>query len=114
MEIGKIISQLRNDKGLNQRELAIHLGVSNGAIGMWETGKRQPDLETIKKIASFFNVSVDYLLATLRIQRQHLLKHPVTAAKIPLTIGLQKPVLEITKLQSNLAFLKIYLLTTYS
>ena len=62
MEIGKIISQLRNDKGLNQRELAIHLGVSNGAIGMWETGKRQPDLETIKKIASFFNVSVDYLL----------------------------------------------------
>lgn len=29
---------------------------------MWETGKRQPDLETIKKIASFFNVSVDYLL----------------------------------------------------
>ena len=43
MEIGKIISQLRNDKGLNQRELAIHLGVSNGAIGMWETGKRQPD-----------------------------------------------------------------------
>ena len=92
MEIGKIISQLRNDKGLNQRELAIHLGVSNGAIGMWETGKRQPDLETIKKI----------------------LKHPVTAAKIPLTIGLQKPVLEITKLQSNLAFLKIYLLTTYS
>lgn len=65
MEIGKIISQLRNDKGLNQRELAIHLGVSNGAIGMWETGKRQPDLETIKKIASFI------LMSLLIIFRQH-------------------------------------------
>lgn len=67
MEIGKIISQLRNDKGLNQRELAIHLGVSNGAIGMWETGKRQPDLETIKKIALFFNVTVDYLLGNTSV-----------------------------------------------
>lgn len=62
MEIGKIISKLRGEKGLNQRELASHLGVSNGAIGMWETGKRQPDLETIKKMAIFFNVSTDYLL----------------------------------------------------
>lgn len=62
MEIGKMISKLRNEKGLNQRDLAKLLGVSNGAVGMWETGKRQPDLDTIKKIASFFNVSVDDLL----------------------------------------------------
>ena len=62
MEIGKMISRLRNERGLNQRDFAKFLGVSNGAIGMWETGKRQPDLETIKKIASFFNVTVDYLI----------------------------------------------------
>ncbi len=62
MEIGKMISRLRNEKGLNQRDFAKLLGVSNGAIGMWETGKRQPDLDTIRKIASFFNVTVDYLI----------------------------------------------------
>lgn len=62
MEIGKIISRLRKGKGLNQRDFAKLLGVSNGAVGMWETGKRQPDLDTIKKIASFFDVTVDYLL----------------------------------------------------
>ncbi len=62
MEIGKMISKLRKEKGLNQRDFAKFLGVSNGAIGMWETGKRQPDLDTIEKIASFFNVTVDYLL----------------------------------------------------
>mgnify|MGYP002510692092 CR=1 FL=1 len=62
MEIGKMIAKLRKAKGLNQRDFANFLGVSNGAIGMWETGKRQPDLDTIEKIASFFNVTVDYLL----------------------------------------------------
>lgn len=62
MEIGKMISKLRTEKDLSQRELASILGVSNGAIGMWETGKRQPDLDTIKKIATFFKVPTDYLL----------------------------------------------------
>ena len=62
MDIGKMISKLRSDKGLNQRELAKLLGVSNGAIGMWETGKRQPDLDTIKKLSAFFGVTTDYLL----------------------------------------------------
>lgn len=62
MEFGKIISKLRAEKELNQRELASLLGVSSGAIGMWETGKRQPDLDTVKKIADVFNVSIDYLL----------------------------------------------------
>ena len=57
MEIGRMISKLRMEKGLNQRELASLLGVSNGAIGMWETGKRQPDLETIKKIQSTSRLS---------------------------------------------------------
>lgn len=62
MDIGKTISKLRSDKGLNQRDLAKLLGVSNGAIGMWETGKRQPDLDTIKKLSAFFGVTTDYLI----------------------------------------------------
>ena len=62
MNIGKMISKLRSDKGLNQRELAKLLGVSNGAVGMWETGKRQPDLDTIKKLSAFLGVTTDYLI----------------------------------------------------
>ena len=71
MEIGKMISRLRNERGLNQRDFAKFLGVSNGAIGMWETGKRQPDLETIKKIASFFNVTVDYLIGNQQSSKDY-------------------------------------------
>lgn len=62
MELGNVIAQLRNQKELNQRELAQSLGVSNGAVAMWETNKRQPDIEMLKKISNFFHVSVDYLL----------------------------------------------------
>lgn len=62
MELGKVLAQLRKDKGLNQRECASALGVSNGAIAMWETNKRQPDIEMLKKISTFYDVSADYIL----------------------------------------------------
>lgn len=72
VEIGKMISILRTERNLNQRELASLLSVSNGAVGMWETGKRQPDLNTVVKIANFFGVSVDYLLGIDQFkEREH-------------------------------------------
>lgn len=62
MDLGRTIANLRKTKNLNQREFANTLGVSNGAVAMWETNKRQPDLETLQKIADLFNVPTDYLL----------------------------------------------------
>ena len=53
---------LRNEMGLSQRELCKILCVSSGAIAMWETDKRQPDIATLCKLADYFNVSIDYLL----------------------------------------------------
>lgn len=52
---------LRNSRGLSQRDLCKIFCVSSGAIAMWETGKRQPDLSTLCKLADYFNVTVDYL-----------------------------------------------------
>lgn len=60
--IGKMISILRTERKLTQRDLASLLNVSNGAVGMWEIGQRQPDLNMLIVIAKFFNVSTDYLL----------------------------------------------------
>ncbi|MGF6990381.1 transcriptional regulator with XRE-family HTH domain [Lachnospiraceae bacterium PM6-15] len=62
MDLGSKISNLRKKLKMNQREFAKAIGVSNGAVAMWETNKRQPDLETLLKLANFFNVSTDYLL----------------------------------------------------
>lgn len=62
MEIGNVIAKLRVSNGLNQREFAKKLEVSNGAVAMWETNKRQPDLEMVKKISNLFDVPTDYIL----------------------------------------------------
>ncbi|MEE3451614.1 MAG: helix-turn-helix transcriptional regulator [Acutalibacteraceae bacterium] len=56
------LKQLRKTKGLTQTQFASEFNISSGTIAMWETGKRMPDTETLKKIAQYFNVSIDYLL----------------------------------------------------
>lgn len=56
------LKELREEFNLSQKELAQKLNVSTGAIGMWETGERTPTIEGLKKIAEFFNVSLDYVV----------------------------------------------------
>ncbi len=60
--IGGRIKQLRQSKSITQKELSEMLYKSESTVRMWELGKSEPDLEMLKKIANFFNVSVDYLL----------------------------------------------------
>lgn len=62
MNTGKIITKLRTEKGIYQKELAAHLKVSTGTISNYEKGHHAPDLETLCRIADFFGVTTDYLL----------------------------------------------------
>ncbi|MBO6053849.1 MAG: helix-turn-helix domain-containing protein [Clostridia bacterium] len=57
------IKQLRKEKSISQVKLAEVLGVHQTAISQWETGRTNPDLDTAKKLAAYFNVTLDYLLA---------------------------------------------------
>jgi transcriptional regulator with XRE-family HTH domain len=52
----------RKEARLTQVELAKILKVSNGTIGMWETGKREPKFEAMVHLSKTLNKSVDYLL----------------------------------------------------
>ncbi|KYC71666.1 helix-turn-helix transcriptional regulator [Heyndrickxia faecalis] len=65
---GKRLSALRKQKGLSQYELADKLGYSRGQIANYEQGKREPDYETLQKIADFFDVTTDYLLGRTDIR----------------------------------------------
>ena len=56
------LKNLRKIKGITQTQFATEFNISSGTIAMWETGKRMPDSETLKRIAQYFNVSIDYLL----------------------------------------------------
>lgn len=62
MNFGKILTTLRLEKGIYQKQLADHLRVSIGTISNYEQGIHSPDLRTLCKIADFYDVSVDYLL----------------------------------------------------
>ena len=53
---------LRKREGLSQKSLADKIGVSRSAIGMYETGEREPDFETLEALADTFNVNIDTLL----------------------------------------------------
>ncbi|MEG6523087.1 helix-turn-helix domain-containing protein [Desulfotomaculum sp. 1211_IL3151] len=54
--------ELRESHNLTQQTLAEALNVGKSAIALYETEKRQPDPDTLKKLAQFFGCSIDYLL----------------------------------------------------
>ena len=62
MGFPEILVKLRHEHKMTQQELADKIGVSRGTIGMYEIGKRDPDTETLIKIANVFNVTTDQLL----------------------------------------------------
>jgi transcriptional regulator with XRE-family HTH domain len=60
--LGQRLKQLRASKSINQIQLAQELGVNQGTVGKWETDTRKPDVETLKRLADYFDVTMDYLL----------------------------------------------------
>ncbi|MDI4570464.1 helix-turn-helix domain-containing protein [Bacillus altitudinis] len=54
--------QLRKNKKLTQEQMAEKIGIHRGTYANYERGHRQPDYDTLLKIADFFEVTVDYLL----------------------------------------------------
>lgn len=53
---------LRKENNINQEKLSKYLKVSRNTISQYETGVREPNFETLIKLADYFNVSIDYLL----------------------------------------------------
>lgn len=56
------LKELRENKKLTQSQLGEQIGAKKSAISLWESGKRQPDQDTLIRLAALFGVSVDYLL----------------------------------------------------
>lgn len=61
-KFGELLSELRQSRGMTQKELAKVLYVSDGTISNYENGVHYPDVEKLMDIANFFNVTTDYLL----------------------------------------------------
>lgn len=56
------LRELRKKCGITMKELGARIGVAESTISQYETGKRQPDFETLLKLGEYFGVTVDFIL----------------------------------------------------
>lgn len=59
------LKKAREDAGYTQRDVARLLNMKQSTIASYETGRTQPDIETLGKLADFYCVSVDWLIGTM-------------------------------------------------
>lgn len=60
--MGEIISTLRKEKGMTQKDVADQLGITDKAVSKWERDVAFPDTATIPKLAKLLGVSVEDLM----------------------------------------------------
>ena len=53
---------IRKRKKLNQLKVAIDLNISREALSHYENGKRSPDVQMLRRLSEYFNVSIDFLV----------------------------------------------------
>lgn len=81
MELGHRILELRLEKDIGQKELASYLNVSVGTISNYEHNVHCPDINTLTKLADYFDVSLDYLACRTDYRKD------ASALNRPLTTG---------------------------
>ncbi|MDY3121376.1 helix-turn-helix transcriptional regulator [Suipraeoptans intestinalis] len=68
--IGESIKKLRMENGMSQETLAECLNVSRQAVSNWETGKTQPDAQTLIQISAVFQVMVDEIIQNRIVKKE--------------------------------------------
>ena len=66
--LGRRLKILREEKGLTQQQLADVINLSQQTIGHYEVDRAKPDVDTLNKLTSFFQVSADYILGRTNIR----------------------------------------------
>lgn len=82
--VGKNIKKLRSAKGLTQEELAAKLNVTRQALSSWETGRTEPDIDTLERISQVLEVSIeDVSTASRELRQRAILPSLKKAQKLP-------------------------------
>lgn len=96
--LGDQIKKLRQARGINQVQLAQELSVSKQCISNWENNNILPSVELLKKIATFFSCSTDYLLE----MNEPTIFIETTALSLTQIVYLQQIANEFRKLNNQL------------
>lgn len=62
MSFAERLQELREDRGISRKELAANLNITVSALGMYEQGRREPNIDMLIKMADYFDVSIDFLV----------------------------------------------------
>ena len=114
VSIGTRISQLRQDRGWTQKELAEKVGIGSNHVSRIETGKMKPRRSTMKAIADVFEISLEDLEALAQVPDRNIEERiakddpdlAVLISQIPLLNSEQRDALRVT-LRSMIAYQKV-------
>ena len=76
------LKRIRLEKNLTMKQLGEALGLAESTISLYESGKRQPDQDTLRKLSSYFDVSTDFLLGLTDSQISGVMETPDNIFKI--------------------------------
>ena len=68
MNFKKRLKELRKEKNCTSKDLGKHLNFGGSAISNYESGRNEPSIDTLIKIAEYFDVSIDYLVGRTHIR----------------------------------------------
>ena len=66
----KNLRKLREEKAISQRQLADVISVSQQSINKYENHNIEPDIDTLMKMADYFETSVDYIIGHSNVRRK--------------------------------------------
>ncbi len=70
IKIGKLLQELRKERGLNQEQLAEQMGVARRTVSRWETGSNMPDLDILLDLSDLYSVDLREILSGERKSEQ--------------------------------------------
>ena len=78
----ELLNKLRIEKGVTQEEVATAIGVAKSTFEKYDRGEREPNFETLKKIAQYFQTTTDYLLGLSEVM------HPDKTRQLAISVPL--------------------------
>lgn len=88
--MGEIISSLREEKGLTQKELGAKIGVGERTIFKWEKNISLPDISTIPKIAEALEVSIEEIMKSKPLSLSNKVNYiiDIVLRGVPVAMGI--------------------------
>ncbi len=85
--VGENIKKHRENKGYSQEQLAEELSVTRQTVSSWETGRTEPDLDILHRIAQVLEVTVEELIYSHRLREPTVIQNVIERKEVKKTVS---------------------------